>query len=344
MDGEHHVPPVIERFLKSLVVANKAVGLYPPSSAIPRNTAAQVIKVLHDALTQGSELRLSVGKDGLFYEDEPLMRGNQAYAAFAHELYTRQLADVRFHSGTTARDVIAFLSVLKNTPEEIAGGGGFEKRLWDLNVTAITVTETSVAIISADQIVDSEGESIDLSPDEIEEMLADYAAGRPRDRLVMARFLGDPGAISRYLRHVVEQDEGEFGLACAFDRFAEFAQIVKASISEDLQDALLRSLGEALKEIEPEIRQPMMTDHLLPQARTNESLADVLRNIDIGELCELLIEHMDPESPSREGLGRALRNITADWSRAAKEWKLAMNQFAILYEERFTQAAHGAGR
>jgi putative transposase len=40
----------------------------------------------------------------------------------------------------------------------------------------------------------------------------------------------------------------------------------------------------------------------------------------------------------------ALRNITADWSRAAKEWKLAMNPFAILYEERFTQVAHGAGR
>jgi transposase-like protein len=40
----------------------------------------------------------------------------------------------------------------------------------------------------------------------------------------------------------------------------------------------------------------------------------------------------------------ALRNITADWSRAAKEWKLAMNQFAILFEERFTQVAHGAGR
>jgi transposase-like protein len=40
----------------------------------------------------------------------------------------------------------------------------------------------------------------------------------------------------------------------------------------------------------------------------------------------------------------ALRNITAERSRAAKEWKLAMNQFAILYEERFTQVAHGAGR
>jgi putative transposase len=32
----------------------------------------------------------------------------------------------------------------------------------------------------------------------------------------------------------------------------------------------------------------------------------------------------------------ALRNITAAWSRAAPTWKTAMNQFAILYEARFT--------
>jgi len=31
----------------------------------------------------------------------------------------------------------------------------------------------------------------------------------------------------------------------------------------------------------------------------------------------------------------ALRNITADWSRAAHDWKMAMNQFAILFEDRF---------
>jgi len=33
-----------------------------------------------------------------------------------------------------------------------------------------------------------------------------------------------------------------------------------------------------------------------------------------------------------------LRNITADWGRAAKDWKAAMNQFAILYAERFETA------
>ena len=34
----------------------------------------------------------------------------------------------------------------------------------------------------------------------------------------------------------------------------------------------------------------------------------------------------------------ALRNITADWGRAAPDWKVAMNQFAILYQDRFTTA------
>ena len=35
----------------------------------------------------------------------------------------------------------------------------------------------------------------------------------------------------------------------------------------------------------------------------------------------------------------ALRNITAEWSRAAREWKAAMNQFAIAYGDRFTRPA-----
>ena len=37
----------------------------------------------------------------------------------------------------------------------------------------------------------------------------------------------------------------------------------------------------------------------------------------------------------------ALRNITADWGRAALNWQEAMNQFAILSDERFTRAAQG---
>jgi putative transposase len=53
--------------------------------------------------------------------------------------------------------------------------------------------------------------------------------------------------------------------------------------------------------------------------------------------------HFPSDDAASKLIWLALRNITANWSRAAREWKLAMNQFAILFEERFTPAAHGAG-
>jgi putative transposase len=49
--------------------------------------------------------------------------------------------------------------------------------------------------------------------------------------------------------------------------------------------------------------------------------------------------HFPSDEAALKLLWLALRNITVDWGRAAKEWKTAMNQFAILYAERFTARA-----
>lgn len=47
--------------------------------------------------------------------------------------------------------------------------------------------------------------------------------------------------------------------------------------------------------------------------------------------------HFPSDEAATKLIWLALRNITADWGRAAKDWKAAMNQFAILYAERFTR-------
>jgi putative transposase len=49
--------------------------------------------------------------------------------------------------------------------------------------------------------------------------------------------------------------------------------------------------------------------------------------------------HFPSDDAASKLIWLALRNITADWGRAAKDWKEAMNQFAILYEDRFTRTA-----
>ena len=45
--------------------------------------------------------------------------------------------------------------------------------------------------------------------------------------------------------------------------------------------------------------------------------------------------HFPSDEAATKLIWLALRNITADWGRATRDWKEAMNQFAILYAERF---------
>ena len=49
--------------------------------------------------------------------------------------------------------------------------------------------------------------------------------------------------------------------------------------------------------------------------------------------------HFPTDDAAGKLIWLALRNITADWGKAAPHWKEAMNQFAILYAERFTHEA-----
>ena len=53
--------------------------------------------------------------------------------------------------------------------------------------------------------------------------------------------------------------------------------------------------------------------------------------------------HFPSDEAATKLIWLALRNITADWGRAAHNWKEAMNQFAILYADRFTPAARSMG-
>lgn len=54
--------------------------------------------------------------------------------------------------------------------------------------------------------------------------------------------------------------------------------------------------------------------------------------------------HFPSDDAATKLIWLALRNITADWGRAANHWKSAMNQFAILYGDRFIQPSHGGAK
>jgi len=48
--------------------------------------------------------------------------------------------------------------------------------------------------------------------------------------------------------------------------------------------------------------------------------------------------HFPNDDAATQLIELALRNITTDGGRAARDWKEAMNPFAILYDDRFTRS------
>lgn len=48
-------------------------------------------------------------------------------------------------------------------------------------------------------------------------------------------------------------------------------------------------------------------------------------------------EHFPNDDAATKLIWLAPRNITANWSRVVHDWNTAMNQFAILYSDRFVR-------
>jgi len=304
------VPAIVERFVRQLLVANKAVQLYPPSSTIPRETSDDAITILREAFQERSDIRFVVTKTGLFYESAPVFPNQSAFVAFAQELYNRRLSEVRFHAGIEGRDLISFLSVLKYTPDEVLSAGGFEARLWEQNVDTITVTEAQISLVDVEAALSpgAEAAAPAYTRSQMDDIVSAAYGGRNRDGLIIARILGTPGAVRDYLADTYEGVDGVHDLMAVGDRFAELAHIA-LEIGGEEQHELMRSLAEELWALDPQLRRDLLVEQVLPEARTSEPLAAVVRQMDIDEVCRMFVHDLDTGDASREGLVRAIRNL-----------------------------------
>ncbi len=299
--------------MKQLVVAHRAARLYPPTSDIPQASAAELLGMLRDLLREQPDLRFQVTKEALLYNALPVLPGLKPFELFAREFYHRNLAEVRFHSGVTPREVIDFLRVMLETPESITAAGGFEQRLWDMQVDGISVRMVSTKIVDADLTDESEspvpGEGWPPSRERIDELIDAAYGARPRDQRMLVRFTQNPRLVSRYLNELVSEGRGGRPLTNVIaGKVVSLAHAAMAELTDD-QPALFRSIAEALLSLDPELRRNVLVERLLPESRLDEGVASVMRQFELGELCKALVDGLGPDPVSRDGLSRAFRNL-----------------------------------
>jgi hypothetical protein len=209
---QERAPEPVERFVKQLLVVYKAAKLYPPASDIPMESAGALIRHLRALLRESSDILFQVSKEGLIYGSLPVLPGMAPFERFARECYQRRLAEIRFHAGATPADVITFCRVLLEPAEGIAGAGGFEQRLWDLQVDGVTVRSVSTKIIDTElDEPDVPLQDAEVWPPEHQRIdeLIDAAYGlRPRDQRMLVRFVQSPRLVSRYLQELASSGRG----------------------------------------------------------------------------------------------------------------------------------------
>ena len=306
------VPPIVELFVRQLLVANKAVSLYPPSSTIPRETSEETVRLLSDVLERYAEVTLTVTRQGLYFDDKLVFPNQPAFAAFAVGLYHRRLSAVRFHAGVTYRDILSFLTILKVTPEDLAAGGGFEAQLWDQGVGAITVVETQVMVVDSPQDLTPPGEVPEEEPapeDEWRLKRPPVAPPRMRERIEIAHLVGDPVAAREYLRASSDSEGLRLGLPGTARRFSAVARLV-SEVDASEGASLVHSLAAALWELDPDLRREVLVERVLPEARYSGPLAEAVRQLDLEDVCRMLAAGADTDDARREGLARALRNLS----------------------------------
>jgi len=293
-------PRDVERFVRQLDVVTKAVGLYPTSSDIPRQAAERAVEMLASLSTVYSEVSLTVLKDVLCFGELPIAPTHPASEAFARKFYRRNLAEIRFHSGATADEIAGFLRLLSEDPDEIKSDGGMERRLWAMDISGITVKETQTVVVDSGAGLDEEDWKGDWppTPAEVDELLVQAHNGRGRDRRTLLRLIEDPSLVHEYFQQGIAEIADGQETTELLNRLSSLARVAGGSPPPE-QASMLRSLGQATLALEGDVRRALLQDKILPAARYDSGLANLLRHTQCDELCKSLVEGLTDTADSR---------------------------------------------
>ena len=295
-------PEVVARLVKALIVANKAVGLYPATSEIPQQAAAVVVNTVGEGQRDGVEMAIGVRKDGIVHAGIKVLPARTSIVDFAQILYNRRISELRFHAGVTGDEILGLLTVIRDSPAVLEDQGGVASRLWEEGIAGISVIEVKVTVVDADALVSAQGHSEPLSRQEIDRAIGlDGSVGR-RNNIVMARFFGDPDAVATYLTGLWGETASVHEVAA---RFALLASLSHSDLG--LAIAAPRTLAEALTQLDVELSSAILVDEIIPEAKGDPALAGVLRQLDPETLFELVAQGVDKQNPPVELLARAVR-------------------------------------
>ncbi|MGV8084230.1 MAG: HEAT repeat domain-containing protein [Coriobacteriia bacterium] len=315
------VSPAVERFVRQLCIAGKAVSLYPASSSIPQEASALAAEYLGSALRELPEVRILIDKSGLRLDDGSAFPAQSAFERLAEDAYRRHLASITFRSGADSREIVTFLEALARDPEEISAAGGLSALLGKEHLGGISLAEAEVLLVEAEVLstaaeqdgsaAEAEAEPVPTTVEAIDEAVGRALDGRPRERRAIAHVIGEPAMVREYLETVYRDsvDEGAVDeLEEVMKRLSDLAHIAR-DVSTDRR--LAHKLSLALSALDPELRRRILAEKVLREARTSEAMAELVRGLDPDDIVKILARAPEGAVFSEKQMLEGIRDLVA---------------------------------
>lgn len=129
----------ITQTIIELNTCRKIVLMYPPQHVQVQRSLKQAVDILNQVLSAQPELIIGIAKDTLLIGGKPLDPNNAICKDFAIALMQHEVAAMKFFSGVTTEELLRFLLLIAEKPDDIHAKGGIQKLILDCNLSKIQI-------------------------------------------------------------------------------------------------------------------------------------------------------------------------------------------------------------
>lgn len=121
---------ILEHITKTIIELNtcrKIVLMYPPEHVQVQRSLKRACDILNQAMRSQPEFIIGIAKDALLVGGKPLDPKNTICKDFAFTLMQHEIAAIKFLSDVTTAELLRFLLLIAEKPDDIQARGGLQK-------------------------------------------------------------------------------------------------------------------------------------------------------------------------------------------------------------------------
>ncbi|HPD56338.1 MAG TPA: HEAT repeat domain-containing protein [Smithellaceae bacterium] len=264
---EESFPPEVLETLRNMVLAIRAVKLYPANNPAYATAVKKSFAALNKFLQSHDEYRLEIHKNYFIYENMPFKKDAEFNLPIVQDLFVKGIREMIFLPGLSEEELLEFYQALALTIEEQEMKNGIASILWEKSVAHIRITETGLDEVIKTQTPRRWGEQspggADAASKTSDAETEKRQAGVPHRTLVLFDLIDDPLRFGENIVELAKQTltEGESLEDRLFALYKEAGRKIDREQPEQ-RETLYEGLAKSVLSLDPAYRNGFIADKL----------------------------------------------------------------------------------